>query len=80
MKYLIPLFMFFLVSCRTTKVTIVDGYVVSQKKVIRFTNQPDTINYIKLWNGKLVTKKEYDANYEETIMKINRKLKNELKN
>lgn len=80
MKYLIFLFILFFISCKTTRVEIVNGHVINRTKVIRFTNKPDTIHYIKLWNGKLVTKKEYDSNYEKTIVKINKKLKKQIKN
>lgn len=80
MKYLSVIFFIILISCATTKVSVVDGYVTKKEKVIRLTSKPDTIRYITLWNGDVITEKEFDKRWDRALEKVNKKIKKELKN
>jgi len=54
---------------------VVDGYVVKKEKIIRFTTTPDTIYYIKLWNGDIITEAEFDRRWDKAVNKTTKKLK-----
>jgi hypothetical protein len=80
MKYLLILVLFLFVSCRTTRVSVVDGYILEEKNVIRLTNKPDTIEYITLRDGEVISKKEYNRRWDKVIKETNKQIKKDLKN
>ena len=80
MKYLTLLITFVFISCNTTRVSIVDGYVYKTEKIVRLTNKPDTIEYMTLWNGDTISVKEFDRRWDNAINKTTKKLKKELNN
>lgn len=79
MKYISVAVFILLVSCTTTKVSVVDGYVTKKEKIIRLTNKPDTVRYITLWSGEVITEKEFDKRWDKAIERATKKIKKELK-
>lgn len=79
MKYYILLSICLLSSCMTNKVSVVSGKVFKEEKVIRFTNKPDTVYYIKLYNGDIITEKEFDRRWDKALKDTNKEIKRKLK-
>ncbi len=79
MKYLIFLLISILTSCITTKVSVVNGHVFKKENIIRLTNKPDTIYYIELYNGDIITEKEFDRRWDKTLKDTNKEIKRKLK-
>lgn len=79
MKFIIPLCFLLLVSCSTTKVEVVDGYIVNKTKVIRLTSKPDTVYYRTLWDGEVITEKEYDKRWDRALNNAMKKIKTQMK-
>lgn len=62
-------------GCHTTRISVVDGYVVKKEKIIGFKTTPDTIYYIILWNGDVITEAEFDRRWDKAVNKTTKKLK-----
>lgn len=79
MKYLIFLLVSTFTSCITTKVSVVNGHVFKKEKIIRLTNKPDTTYYIELYNGDIITEKEFDRRWDKALKDTNKEIKRKLK-
>jgi hypothetical protein len=64
-----------LVSCKTQQVTILDGVVIKEKDIIRLTKKQDTVEYITLHNGKVISIKKFNKKWNETVSKTTKRLK-----
>lgn len=79
-KKLSFLTLIFLVSCYSNRVTVLDLEVIEEKKVLYIFNKPDTIRYITLWNGKVMSEKEFNKKWDECVSRTTKKIKKEMKN
>lgn len=66
-------------GCQTTRVSIVDGDIVERKKIIRLTPVPDTIYYITLWNGDVITEEEFDKRWDRALKKAKKEIMKQIK-
>lgn len=79
-NFLVFLLIFIILSsCETTRVSVVDGYIVKKEKIIRLTSTPDTIYYRTLWNDEVITEEEYDRRWERALKRAEKRIKREYK-
>lgn len=79
MKYYFILFPLLFFSCHTTRITVLDGTVIDTETVIRLNKNIDTIEYITLWNGDVITKKEFNKRWDDSVNKTTREIKKRIK-
>jgi len=73
-KLIILLLISSFISCTTQRTIILDGNVVNQKKVLGIVSK-DTIEYMTLHSGEVITINEFNKRWDETINKTTKKLK-----
>lgn len=79
MKHLIFLLSVFFTSCSTTQVVVLDGDVIHEKKILRLTNEIDTLRYITLWNGDIITVEEFNKRWDKSVSNTTKKIKKKIK-
>jgi hypothetical protein len=80
MKYFALLSIFLFSSCVTNKVSVISGQVFKTEKTVRLVNKPDTTYYIRLYNGDIITEKEFDKRWEKSLKETNKEIKRRIKN
>lgn len=78
MKYTLFVFILFLMSCSTTEVIVLDGVFIEQKSVVKFSTKVDTIRYITLWNGDVITVEEFNRRWDKSVSETTNKIKKNL--
>jgi len=73
-KLIILLLISSFISCTTRRIIILDGNVVNQKKVLGIVSK-DTIEYITLHSGEVITINEFNKRWDDTVNKTTKKLK-----
>lgn len=79
MKYFFLILVLILFSCSTTEVIVLDGTVIDKKSVVRLYKSTDTIEYITLWNGDVISKKEFNKRWDDSVNKTTREIKKRIK-
>lgn len=74
-KGLFILLILFLTNCQTTKVTTLDHTVIREETVCYVFSKPDTLKLMTLWSGEIITVKEFNRRWDESINKTTKKLK-----
>lgn len=80
MKYFILIYILFFSSCITTKISVVNGRVFRKEKIIRLNNKPDTTYYVELYNGDIITEKEFDKRWDRALRNAKKKIERQIKN
>jgi hypothetical protein len=73
-------FISFFVSCTTTRVKVVDGYIIESQKILSLRQKPDTVYYKTLWSGEVITQKEYDERWDKALKNARKKIEKQNKN
>jgi len=65
----------FLISCKTERVVILDGDIIKYETYLSLTKRQDTVEYITLHNGEVISQKEFNKRWNKTVSKTTKRLK-----
>lgn len=74
-KLILFLSIFVICSCGTQRVIILDGAVIEKKHTFGFHKRQDTIEYITLHNGKVMSLIEFNQKWDKTVEETTKRIK-----
>jgi hypothetical protein len=74
-KLTLFLFIVIVCSCRTQRITILDGVVIEKKRTFGLCNRQDTIEYVTLHNGKVMSLIEFNQKWDKIVEETTKRIK-----
>lgn len=75
LRFITFLSVLLLISCKAQRVIVLDGSIIGNETYLSLYKKRDTVEYITLHNGEVISQKEFNKRWDKTVSKTTKRLK-----